>query len=100
MRQIPLEVLPNQSLSIRLGDNLYTIELKTAQQNTVIAMFRGQTLLFSGLRAVAGAPLIPFIYLESGNFIFITENDELPFWREFGSSQKLVYLSQDEIDAL
>jgi hypothetical protein len=100
MREIPLEALPNQSFSIRLDDDLYSFELKTIQDVMTVTIYRGQTLIQQGLRAVAGAPLIPFKYLQSGNFLFITENEALPYWTEFGVTQQLLYFSAEEIAAL
>lgn len=61
---------------------------------------RDGSVLLTGVRVLAGEPLIPYRYLEDGNFIFITANDEMPFWSEFGNSQVLVYLSKEEIDAV
>ncbi|UVE47615.1 hypothetical protein KS461_10110 [Pseudomonas chlororaphis] len=56
--------------------------------------------LLMGQRLVAGTPLIPYRFLQgSGNFWFLTENDELPWWERFGVDQLLTYASAGELDA-
>ena len=58
------------------------------------------TTILTGSRVLAGEPLIPYEYLEAGNFILLTINDELPSWKEFGATQKLIYLTGAEIEAI
>lgn len=61
---------------------------------------RNGSPVVSGMRAVAGTFLIPYGYLESGNFLIITTNEEYPDYRQFGLSQYLIYFSQAELEAL
>lgn len=56
--------------------------------------------LLSGTPILAGEALIPYRYLEDGNFVLLTISDELPDWRAFGSSQVLVFLSGVEISEI
>jgi hypothetical protein len=101
MQTVPLEPIPNQRLGIRLGGDRYDITLKEVGGVMSVTILRGDVTLVQGLRCVAGTPLIPYSYLAtSGNFIFVTENEELPDWRLFGSTQTLVYASSAELGAL
>lgn len=59
----------------------------------------GLTIL-SGVRILAGEALIPYRYLQTANFIFLTQNDENPQWQQFGRSQVFIFLSALEIAAL
>jgi|SRR5690606_28626949 len=101
MNFIPLEAAPNQRLRIPLAGSRYELEIKKAAHIMCVTIIRDGLTLVEGLRCVAGSPLIPYPYLAtSGNFIFLTENDELPDWRKFGSTQSLVFASAAELEAL
>lgn len=65
-----------------------------------VDIVRNETPVVSGMRAVAGTFLIPYKYLESGNFLIITANEEYPDYRQFGVSQYLIYFPQAELEAL
>ena len=54
----------------------------------------------TGVRAVAGFPIIASAYKQNGNFIITTENDDLPDYTKFGLTQFFVFASQVEIDAI
>lgn len=108
---VPITNIPNQSLSIRLDDNFYDIDIfmcATGVQETpffeapIMAMnlSRNGTAILTGQRLVAGFPAIPYRYLEDGNFVIITDDDDLPDYNEFGITQFLIYASAAEIAAL
>ncbi len=65
-----------------------------------VDIIRNGSPVVLGMRAVAGTFLIPYKYLESGNFIIITANEEYPDYLQFGISQYMVYFSQAELEAL
>lgn len=100
MRTIPLTALPNQSLSVRLNDERLVLTLKDADGVMVADLERAGVTVLMGTRVLAGEPIIPYRYLEEGNFMVLTVNDALPDWREFGVSQRLVYITAAEIAAL
>lgn len=102
MRQIELRQLPNQSISITLNNNVYDLTIRSvntgeAQIVAVDVQING-VYVVRGVRAVAGFPLIPSIYLENGNFMIVTAAGDLPNYTQFQISQFLVYVSQSEID--
>lgn len=100
MIRIPLEATPNQFLTVYLEGSRYEITLKMCNGILSASITRDGQTLFNGLRVVAGVPLIPYSYLENGNFIFTTEDEELPVYTKFGSTQALYYLTMAEIGAL
>ena len=107
MIQIPITNIPNQSLSVMLNGDQYDIRIHSCRDNAefgtgvvVFTIVRNNVTIVSGVRAVAGFPLIPSTYLENGNFTVITENDEYPDWRQFGITQFLIYASPMELEAI
>lgn len=100
MRIVPLAAVPNQSFSVRLDDTRMVLRIKEANGVTVADLERAGTVVLLGTRALAGECVIPYHYLEEGNFIFLTLNDELPDWRLFGVSQSLIYITAAEVIAL
>lgn len=97
MRNIPVAAIPNQSLTVRLDDRRLVLRLKESNGVMVADLDRDEVRIISGVRVLAGEPIIPYRYLEEGNFILLTINDELPDWREFAATQNLVYLSPAEV---
>lgn len=100
---IPLSATPNQSLSCRLGDSRFVLTIKEVMGMMVVTVERDSVVIVNNWRAVAGAPIIPFEYLEAGtgNLIFTcAENDTIPYWSDFGVTCFLVWTSQDELEVL
>lgn len=100
MRVVPLAATPNQSFTVTLDNVRWAIRLATAAGVTVCDIARDGVELLRGVRALAGQPLIPYKRLETGNFIFVVDGDELPAYAQFGVTQTLVYLSPAEIAAV
>jgi hypothetical protein len=107
MIQIPLQNIANQSLSIQLDENQFDLNFHATQDNidgssgvTGVDIVMNNVVIVSGMRAVFGTFLIPYIYLENGNFAFVTQNDDYPDWRQFGITQFLIYASQSELETI
>ena len=107
MMQIPITNIPNQSLSFSADGNQYDIRIHATSDNgepgSEIMAFDitiNNIVIITGIRAVAGFPIIPSIYLQNGNFVVLTNNDDLPDWNQFGISQQLMYASEAELSAI
>ena len=100
MNRIPLEARPNQSLEVLLNTRRYQITIKETGGVMAISITRDDVILIQNQIIPANAPLIPYRYLEAGNFVVLTENDDLPNYTEFGLSQRLIYVPQTELDSL
>lgn len=120
MINIPLQNIANQSLNIVLNNNNYIIRLHACEGSittgavidrtaldslgtsiTAVDIIENNVTIVTGMRAVCGTPLLPYLYLQSdGNFIFVTNNDEYPNWRLFGINQYLIYATPTEIEEL
>lgn len=99
MQDIPITNDANQSLTVRLDGTRYAIALKAGQGCMCCDMEIDGVTILTGQRIVAGTPLIPYEYLQVGNFMLITANEQLPDYTLFNSTQFLVYASPDEIAA-
>jgi len=100
MFNIGLQQEPNQSISVTLDGNFFNIVIKQAFDAMYVTISINSVLTISNVRAVTGTPIIPYEYLENGNFIFLTLNNELPFYTQFGITQSLVYLTAEEVAEL
>lgn len=96
---IPTQQLPNQSLSITLDGVLYDVTIRTTDGITNVSISQNGALILENAIAVACGPIIPSPYMESGNFLFLTANHQLPNYEQFGLTQSLFYLSPAELAA-
>lgn len=97
---IPLQTIANQSFTIFLDGSNYDFTIKETNGVMSVNIVRDGEILQQGERAVAQGLLLPYKYQELGNFMFLTQNGELPFYTKFNSTQVLYYFSIDEISAL
>jgi hypothetical protein len=100
MQGIPLQQLPNQSFSIVLDGNQWDFTIKTVEDITIVSLKLNGVDVIDSARAAAGAFIIPYIYLENGNFFFVTQDFELPYYPQFNVSQSLLYISAAELAEL
>lgn len=99
MRLIPLQAMPNRSLSVTIGNDRWTLTIKQALTSMIADIALNDELLLRGIRFCAGTPLIPYRHLQgSGNFLLLIAAEELPDWQLFGSSQQLVYVAPGELN--
>lgn len=96
---LPLQQLPNQSFSIQLGTSLFDIALKKTNGIMAMSISINGTLTIENLICAACSPIIPARYLEVGNFMFLTANNQLPDYTQFGLSQQLLYFTTAELAA-
>jgi len=95
---VPLEAVANQELTITLEGSRYNLSIKQSINCMAIDIVRDGVVIITGIRPVAGAPVIPYKYLERGNFLFLTENDDIPWWEKFNITQSLLYLTIAEME--
>lgn len=100
MQSIPIQQLPNQRLNVVLDGNRWDIGIRTTNGCVSVSLTLNGVEILTNMRAVAGTRIIPCKYQESGNFVFITQNYEIPDYTQFGLTQELLYFSQSEIDAV
>lgn len=100
MIDIALAAVPNQSLSVQLNEQQYDLHFRDLGDCMAVSVERGGEFIIRGARLLPGVPVLPYRYQEEGNFLMLTEGDALPYFDQFGVTQFLVYMTQDEIDAL
>lgn len=100
MIDIDLSPLPNQSLTIQVAGALYQLDIKETRGVMSCTIIRDGLIVVFNARMVAGTPIIPYRYLESGNFVLLTQEGDYPDYNKFGSSQSLVFVTQSEIEEL
>jgi len=93
MNLVPLQALPNQTVSTVLEGNRYDITIQETNGVMAATVLRNDIPVISGLRITAGTLLFPYLYEESGNFIFLNLNDDLIYYPNFSLSQNLFYLT-------
>lgn len=98
--EIAILAVPNQSFTVTLDGRRYGLTLKETKGVMMADLEIDGDVILTGTRVLAGEPLIPYKRLEVGNFMLLTDVDELPDWTQFGFSQTLIFLSASEIAEL
>lgn len=88
---IPLERLPRQEFSIRLSNMRYVFRVIQVGDMMYVTVTRDDIVLIENVRAVAGRNLLPYDYMGPGNFAFVTKDDALPWYEDFGNTCLLIY---------
>lgn len=98
MQIIPIQAVPSQSFSfIDPSSNQWDINIRLVAQQIAFSFTFNGALLIQGITAVAGARIIPYDYLENGNFVLITQSQQIPDYTQFGITQQLVFLEESDI---
>lgn len=101
MLELDLQTTANQQFTAELNGRRVDMTFKAATSIMIVDIAVDEEIILRGHRLVAGEPMIPYRYLNQwGNFALLTENDELPWWEQFGVTQFLVFLFPSEIEAL
>ena len=97
MIDIGIAAVANQTFFVQLDELPYSIELHAADDAVAATITRDDVVLITGARITPGMPLLPYRYQESGNFLLITNEGDLPDFTQFGVTQFLVYLTAAEL---
>lgn len=102
MLNIPLQTIPNQSFSLQLNGNTYDIILRDCGNIMASSVAINNVQITANLRIVPSIFLLPYRYLENGNFLITTEdeNQEYADWRRFGLGQTMVFATQAELNEI
>lgn len=100
MQNVPIQALPSQSFSVPLDNNQWDITIRTANGVIAVTLVLNGVTVIENMRAVGGMRIIPDQYQENGNFVFVTQNFQVPDYTQFGISQKLIYLSAAELEVI
>lgn len=100
MIEIPLTQIPNQSFSLQLDTSFYNITIKFVINLMTVSIVRDGEVIIENVRAEPNQGIIPYDYLQDGNFAFLTVDNEYPIYTSFGVDQFFIYATQDEIEVL
>jgi hypothetical protein len=101
MNLIPLAAVPSQSLSITLDRQRYDLRIHDCGNDVMsIDVTINNEIVLTGIRMVPNYPIIVSKYMQNGNFILQTMNNQYPDWTRFGIDQNLIYANQAEIGAI
>lgn len=106
MINVPLQAIPNQSLTIQLANVNYDLNIHDCFPVMGVTLVINNGLIVSGMRAVANFPIIPSAYLQNGNFAFVTNTEDktysvvYPYWDRFNIDQFLIYASPEELQQI
>jgi len=98
--RIPLQAVPNQSFSVLLDNQQYEIAFREIGNSAMaVSMSLNGVVLMSNARFCADDPLIAHPYLEGdgGNFFFVSDDKQIPYYTFFDVTQKLYYLAAAEM---
>ena len=97
---VPLQAIPNQSLTIQLDSIAFDIRIHSCNNVMAFDISINNVMVVQGQRAVPGYPLIPYPYLADGNFVFLTNNGDYPDYTQFSVTQYLVFASAAELSVI
>lgn len=102
MRQIPLQPVPNQSLSFTQDENRWEVTIKQAATSMIADVTINDVRVISGVRIPGDDFILPYTYMGvlQGNLMLTTQQELLPDWELFGQTQQLFYWTPDEMKAL
>lgn len=102
MRQIPLQSVPNQSLSFTQDENRWEVTIKQAAASMIADVTINDVRVISGVRIPGDDFILPYTYMGvlQGNLMLTTQQELLPDWELFGQTQQLFYWTPDEMKAL
>lgn len=101
MQEIQLESRPNQAFSMVLNSRTYRVRIADATGGLMVADVSINTVpVVQGARCLHGDFIIPFSQLtdDNGNLFWFDDQGREPHWENFGTTCRLFYVSQDEID--
>lgn len=100
MLNIPLQAIPNQSFSLQINNSTYDLAVYDCGNIMAVDITINNAVIVTGVRAVPNNFLLPYRYLENGNFYITSLDGEYPDWRRFGLDQFMVFASQAELNAI
>ncbi len=103
--ELTLNNIPNQNFTTTINDIDMEITIKLAgQEDNKILFFSLITngdYLCPAVPVFANQAVLPYPYMVSevgGNFFFTTDNEEYPNYLNFGSTCKLFFITEDELN--
>lgn len=98
-QNVPIQAVPSQTFSCTLDNNLFDLAIRYTNGVMAFSATINGVDTIDNIRMMAGSFLIPSQYQESGNFLLLTSNYQLPIYTQFNVSQVLYYFTAAELAA-
>ena len=97
--EIELQNIPNQNFQLLVEEDSYDITLKTIGDITYVSITRNSEVIITSTRAKPNQNILENVYQfnEHGNFVFVSGDDEYPFFENFGVLAIFNYLTKAEV---
>ena len=100
MNYLNIQTIPNQSFSVTLDGNRFDISIVETAGVMSVSISINDVVIIENVRATAGTFLLPYLYEENGNLLFLNTGEDLIYYTNFSSTQQLVYFSTDDLNYL
>lgn len=98
MYNVELSNIPNQELTYTVGNNTFTVQLRTIQDLTFASIFLdGEPLLYSQLCTPNNFINLYRYISVGGKFYFKCVDNEYPNYEKFGGAHQLLFYTEDEL---
>ena len=96
---VPIDPIANQTIDIVFDRQRYRLRLHTSNDNTAIDIVLNDVAIVSSQICPSSSLLILYKYARGagGDFAFLTQNDDVPTYSEFGNTQFLMYYTPIEL---
>ena len=99
---IELQNIPNQNFQLLFEQDSYDITIRTVDVESYVSITRNNEVLISNVKSMSNQNIIlsEYKFKEHGNFRFNStpENDNYPFYADFGISTVFQYVTKEEVE--
>ncbi len=95
--RLNLTATPSQSLNAFIENQAFIIKIRTTPHITIFDLTVNSRVVCQGIIIKAGQRMIPFEYLETGNFLLTTRFSDTINYEQFNITQFLYYLTETEL---
>lgn len=82
-------------------DILYRFRLHVFRDMMYASVYADNELVVAGQKCVSNAWIVPEGYMpEKGNFMFLVNGEDYPWWENFNNGVNLVYYTADEVSEM
>ena len=100
VRLIPLEKTANQKLNVQLNGVSYNVFIKTRGNLTYLSLEDGENPIVYGRLCLPNEKIQIPPYLFKGALFFYCQDNETPYYEQFGGLHNLYYLDEDELESI
>lgn len=102
MQLVPLNAVPNQTLTVTLGQQIVRVNVYQKLYGLFVDVFVGDSPIILGVIAQNRNRIVRYKYLGfSGDFVFVDAKGSTdPVWTGLGDRYEFLYLDAEDLDQL